>query len=107
MTGGSGVEKSVSQEQFTDTFEKLFTSITASATTSAANIKALCDSLEASIAKNDGWVDQLWEKVGDRAELIARVAETSQKLDIFFIDKLSHPGPSVGGFEAPDAESEA
>ncbi|KAL6191630.1 hypothetical protein ACLB2K_038020 [Fragaria x ananassa] len=90
MTEGRGVEKSVSQEQFTDTFEKLSASITTSATASAANVKALHDSLEASIAKNDGWFDQLWEKVGDQAELIARVAETSEKLDTFFIDKYLH-----------------
>ncbi|KAL6177772.1 hypothetical protein ACLB2K_049294 [Fragaria x ananassa] len=87
MTRGSGVEKSVSQEQFTDAVEKLAASITASTTASAVSVKVLHDSLEASIAKNDGRFDQLWKKVGDHAELIAHVAETSQKLDTFFIDK--------------------
>ncbi|KAL6185417.1 hypothetical protein ACLB2K_041551 [Fragaria x ananassa] len=87
MIRGSRVEKSVSQEQFTDAFEKLFASINPSTTASVANIKALRDSLEASIAKNDGRFDQLWEKVGDQAELITRVAETIQKVDTFFIEK--------------------
>ncbi|KAL6214012.1 hypothetical protein ACLB2K_013450 [Fragaria x ananassa] len=76
MTGGSGVEKFVSQEQFADTSEKLSASITAN----AACVKALQDSMESTFAK-------LWEKAGDQAEQIAHVVETTQKLNMFFVDK--------------------
>ncbi|KAL6209267.1 hypothetical protein ACLB2K_020209 [Fragaria x ananassa] len=80
MIGGYGVEKFVSQEQFADALEKLSASITASASANAASVKALQDSMESTFAN-------LWEKAGDQAEQIARVIETTQKLDTFFVDK--------------------
>ncbi|KAL6200755.1 hypothetical protein ACLB2K_030536 [Fragaria x ananassa] len=48
---------------------------------------SLQESLNTSTAKNDARFDQLWEKIGDQAEQNARVAETVQKIDTFFIDK--------------------
>ncbi|KAL6210238.1 hypothetical protein ACLB2K_015471 [Fragaria x ananassa] len=91
MTGGSGIKKYVSQEQLTDAIKKLSASITATATTNAANIKTrlalLQDSLNSSTAKNDAQFDQLWEKIGDQAEQNVHVTETVQKIDTFFTDK--------------------
>lgn len=81
MTKGSGVEKSVSQAQFLDTIEKVSANITHVAT----NIQV---SLDAGIAKLTDQVDQLWEKASDHAEHIARIAETSEKLDTFFVRKF-------------------
>ncbi|KAL6214827.1 hypothetical protein ACLB2K_014259 [Fragaria x ananassa] len=62
-----------------EALDKLSASITASASVSAASVKVLQDSIESTFAK-------LWEKADDQAEQVA-LAETTQKLDTFFVDK--------------------
>ncbi|KAL6208348.1 hypothetical protein ACLB2K_019299 [Fragaria x ananassa] len=62
------------QEWFADTLENLSSSITAGASANAASIKALHDSMEASIARIDGRFNQLWEK-GDSGNQFEQVNE--------------------------------
>ena len=60
MTGGSGVEKFISQEQLMDALDKMFanisTSISASLSASLSSMKISQDSMVSTLAKLDGQV---------------------------------------------------